>query len=157
MTTLPMQEAVKDFLGQKRIAVVGVSRGGDLPANAIYKKLREQGYTVFAVNPNATTVEGDPSYPNLAAIPDGVDAVMAAATPAVTEQVMRDCAELGIKRVWIHQSLDGGSFSQAAFDYGQAQGLQIIPGACPMMYCEPVDFGHRCMRWFLGVTGKLPQ
>jgi hypothetical protein len=152
-----MQEAVTDFLAQKRIAVIGVSRSDDLPANAIYKKLREQGYTVFAVNPNATTVEGDPCYPNLAAIPDGADAVMAASTPAVTEQVMRDCVELGITRIWIHQSIDGGSFSQEAFDYGQAQGLQIIPGACPMMYCEPVDFAHRCLRWFLGVTGKLPK
>lgn len=156
MATLPMQEAVKDFLAQKRIAVVGVSRSGDLPANLIYKKLRSQGYTVFAVNPNASEVEGDPSYPNLAAIPDGVDAVMAASTPAVTEQVMHDCVELGIKRVWIHRSIDDGSFSEAALAYGQSHGLQVIPGACPMMYCEPVDFGHRCMRWFLGLAGRLP-
>ncbi|NJN98711.1 MAG: CoA-binding protein [Anaerolineales bacterium] len=79
MSTL--KEAAQEFLSQKRIAVAGVSRQGDAAANAIFKKLRQTGHEVFPVNPNAAEVEGEHCYPNLAAIPDGVDGVVLAAPP----------------------------------------------------------------------------
>lgn len=149
--------AVEDFLAQKRIAVAGVSRSKSEAANAVYRKLRGAGYQVFAVNPNAKEVEGDACYPDLGSVPGGVDGVVIATHPAVSEQVARECAELGISRVWMHRSFGQGSVSDEAVRVCRENGIAVIPGGCPLMFCEPVDFGHRCMRWFLGVRGRLPQ
>ena len=155
MSTL--NETVSDFLAQKRIAVVGVSRGEGAAANAIYKKLREAGYQVFPVNPNAKEIEGDPCYANVSSIPEGVDGVVIATQPKVTDQIVRECAEAGISRVWMHRSFGGGSVSPDAVDYCRANNITVIPGGCPMMFCEPVDTGHKCIRWILNLTGGLPK
>ncbi len=152
-----LKEAVDDFLAQKRIAVVGVSRSGREAANTVYRKLRGAGYQVFAVNPNADEVEGDTCFPNLTSIPGGVEAVVIATAPEVTESVVRDCAEQGISRVWMHRSFGTGSVSRAAVDFCRVNDITVIPGGCPMMFCAPVDFGHRCMRWILSLTGGLPK
>ncbi len=151
-----LQERADEFLSQKHIAVAGVSRRSDQPANAIYRKLRGAGREVFAVNPKTSTAEGDACYPDLVSIPTGVDAVVVATPPAASEQVVRECAELGISRVWIHRSFGQGSVSDAAVDACREHGIAVIPGGCPMMFCQPVDVAHKCMRWLLGVTGKLP-
>lgn len=153
-----LEAKVKDFLAQKRIAVAGVSRSGASAANAIYKKLKSEGYQVFPVNPNTDTFEGDVCYRDLASIPGGVDGVVMVTRPEVSEELMRQCKAAGIRRAWMHRSFDkaGSSVSQAAVDFGEANGITVIAGACPMMYCTP-DFGHRCMRWILGMSGGLPK
>jgi len=152
-----MKEAVDDFLAQQRIAVTGVSRSGSQPANSIFNKLRDAGIQVFPTNPLTDEVEGVPCYPNLKAIPGGVDAVMIATPPAAADGIVRECAELGIKRVWMHQSIDGGSYSASAEAFCKENGITVIPAGCPMMYCDPVDFGHKCMRWIFNLTGRLPK
>lgn len=152
----PLQEAVQEFLAQNRIAVAGVSRQPGQPANLIYRKLRDSGYRVFAVNPEARELEGDACFPNLAAVPEGVDGVVISTAPAVAEAVVRECAEIGIRRVWMHRSFGQGSVSEAAVALCREKGITVIPGGCPMMFAEPVDWAHKCMRWFLGVTGGLP-
>ena len=154
-----MQEATTNFLAHKRIAVVGVSRSPNGAANLIYRKLRASGHTVFAVNPNATTVEGDVSYPNLKAIGQQPDGVVIVTKPAATDQVVRECAELGIKNVWMHNGLHalGSSVSPQAVAFCREHGMTAIPGGCPMMYCQDADLGHRVMRWFQDITGNLPR
>lgn len=152
-----LQEAIDDFLSQRRIAVAGVSRGGDAPANLIYRKLKGAGYEVFAVNPKTDEVEGDRCYPALADIAGGVDAVVVATHPDIAPDLVRQCAELGIERVWMHRSFGQGSLSEEAVALCREHGLRVIAGACPMMYVQPVDVAHRCMRWVLGVTGGLPK
>lgn len=152
-----LEETVGDFLAQKRIAVAGVSRSGREAANLIYRKLRSRGYLVFAINPNSEEVEGDICYPDLKSIPGGVDGIVIATHPKVTDQIVRECAELGISRMWIHRSFGNGSVSEAAVDFCRENNLTVIPGGCPMMYCEPVDIGHKCMRWVLNLTGGLPK
>ncbi|MCB9076195.1 MAG: CoA-binding protein [Anaerolineaceae bacterium] len=152
-----MKETVSDFLAQERIAVVGVSRSEGAAANAIYKKLRETGYQVFPVNPNAQEIEGDPCYANVRSIPEGVDGVIIATQPQVTDQIVRECAAAGISRVWMHRSFGGGSVSPEAVDYCRTHNITVIPGGCPMMFCEPVDMGHKCIRWILNLTGGLPK
>jgi predicted CoA-binding protein len=154
MTSL--RNAVTEFLAQKRIAVAGVSRDSDIPANAIYKKLREKGYEVYAVNPRALEVEGDPCFPDLKSVPAELQGVVVATPPEAAESVVEECAELGISRVWMHRSFGAGSVSAAAEGLCRDAGIAVIPGACPMMFLEPVDVGHRCFRWFLRVSGKLP-
>lgn len=152
-----LEEAVRDFLDQRRIAVAGVSRSGSEAANAVYRKLRVAGYEVFAVNPAAEEVEGDVCYPNLAAIPAEVDAVVIATHPNVTGDVVRECVDLGISRIWMHRSFGRGSVSEDAVAFARSHGITVIPGGCPMMHVDPVDVGHKCMRWVLRMTRKLPR
>lgn len=152
---MALKTMASDFLAQKRIAVAGVSRSEQDAANAIYQKLRTAGYEVFPINPNADMVEGDKCYPNLKSIPGGVDGVVIVTRPEVTEQIVRECAEVGVARVWMHRSM-GNSVSDEAVQFCREHNVEVIPGACPMMFCEPVDFGHKCLRWFFGVTGRLP-
>jgi predicted CoA-binding protein len=112
---------------------------------------------VFPVNPKAETFDGDPCYPTVKAIPGGVDGAVVVVKPEVSTQVVKECAEAGIKRVWMHRSLvGGGSVSQEAVDFGREKHMQIIAGGCPMMFCEPVDFGHKCMKWLGRWAGKVP-
>jgi len=157
--TSTLEERVQDFLAQRRIAVSGVSGKRELTGNVIYRKLKGAGYQVFAVNPESPRFDGDPCYPDLASIPGGVDGVVIVNRPEVTERIVRQCVATGVPRVWMHQSLmkAGTSVSPAAADFCREHGISVIAGACPMMYVEGRDFGHRCMRWLLGLTGGLPR
>lgn len=149
-------DAVQDFLAQERIAVVGVSRDPGGAGNFVFRRLQQAGRTVYPVNPHAQTLEGVPCYPAVGAIPGGVDAALVFTPPAASAAVVTECADAGIKRVWLHRSVGAGSVSSAALDVARARGLTLIPGGCPAMHLPPVDLPHKCMRWFLGVTKKLP-
>jgi predicted CoA-binding protein len=149
-------DAAAAFLTNERVAVTGVSRTpANHGSNTVYKRLRERGYQVFAVNPNATQVEGDPSYPNLKSIPGGVQAVVIATRPEFAEDTMRECAELGIKQVWMHRGPGTGSVSSAATSLGRQQGITVIDGGCPLMFGRTADFGHKVMRFIY--AGKVPK
>jgi uncharacterized protein len=154
-----LDERVRDFLAQPRIAVTGISANRELTGNIIYRKLKAAGYQVFAVHPSTPTFDGDPCYRDLSAIPGGVDGVVIVNRPELTNAIVRQCAEAGVPRVWMHQSLAraGTSVSPEAVGFCQAQGISVIAGACPMMYIRGADFGHRCMRWMLRLTGGLPN
>ncbi len=154
----PIKEAATEFLANKRIAVTGVSRHPqDHGSNNVYKRLRERGYEVFAVNPNADRVEGEKSYPDLKSIPGGVGAVVIGTRPELAEATMRECAALGIKHVWMHRGPGAGSVSAKATEYGREEGISVIPGGCPLMF-EPVsDGGHRAMRFVFTLTGAIPK
>ena len=157
--TTTLDRKVHDFLAQKRIAVAGVSRDNTHhpAANLIYRRLKGSGHDVFPVNPHMETFDGDLCYPNLQSIPGGVDGVVIITRPEVTEQIVHDCNDAGVRRVWMHQSIGkGSSVSPAAVEYCRAHEINVIAGACPMMYGGHVDFGHACMRWILKLTGGLP-
>jgi uncharacterized protein len=151
-----IQEAASDFLAHKRIAVTGVSRkAGDHGSNTVFKRLRERGYQVFAVNPNADEVEGARSYHDLRSIPGGVEAVVIATAPDKAEGTMRECAELGIKHVWMHRLYGQGSVSADAASYGREHGITVIDGGCPLMFGAAADFGHKVMR--VVFSGSIPK
>ncbi len=159
MTSTTFEQKVHDFLAQKRVAVAGVSRkeGHHPAANLIYHRLKATGHDVFPVNPHLQTFEGDRCYPDLRSIPGGVDGVVIVTRPDVTERIVRDCDEAGIRRVWMHQSVrKTSSVSRDAVEYCRQHDISVIAGACPMMFGDGVDFGHTCMRWVLRLTGGLP-
>ena len=144
---LTMKEAASQFLANRRIAVTGVSRSPkDHGANTVFKRLRDRGYEVFAVNPNAGEVEGAHSYHDLKSIPGGVDAVVIATAPDNADGTMRECDELGIKHVWMHRGPGAGSVSASAAAYGREHGITVIDGGCPCMFGPTADFGHKVMR-----------
>ena len=153
-----IKEAATEFLANKRVAVTGVSRHpGNHGSNVVYKRLRQRGYEVFAVNPNADEVEGDRSYHDLGAIPGGVDAVVIATRPEHADETMRECAALGIKHVWMHRGPGGGSVSETAAEYGRKEGITVIDGGCPCMFGPTADLGHKAMRFVFGLKGNVPR
>jgi predicted CoA-binding protein len=152
-----LREAAEEFLAQRRIAVAGVSRDEKQTANAIYRRLRDAGYEVVPVNPNAEEVEGDRCYPSLGAIPERPDGVLVVTHPDAAPEIARQCAEVGVPRLWMHRSFGQGSASEEATQICLDAGMAVLDGACPMMFLDPVDPAHRCFRWFFGVTGKLPD
>lgn len=152
-----LRAAAEEFLAQRRIAVAGVSREQGQAANAIYRRLREAGYDVAAVNPQADEVEGDRCYPSIGALPETPDGVLIATHPSVAPAVARECVEAGVPRVWMHRSFGTGSASDEATAICREAGIAVLDGGCPMMYLEPVDIAHRCIRWILGATGQLPD
>jgi len=153
-----IKNAASEFLTNKRVAVTGVSRNPrDHGSNVVYRRLRERGYEVFAVNPNADEVEGDACYQDLKSIPGGVDAVVIATRPETAEATMRECAELGISHVWMHRAFGTGSVSKAAADYGRRHAIKVIDGGCPLMFAPTADTAHRAIRFVCSLAGNVPK
>ena len=151
-----VKEAAATFLANKRVAVTGVSRTPKTHgSNTVYRRLRERGYYVFAVNPNAQEVEGDRCYQDLKSIPGGVDAVVIGTRPEIADDTMRECAALGIKHVWMHWGGGASSVSAPATEYGRQHGITVIDGGCPLMFGPTADFGHKVMRVVL--AGRVPK
>jgi len=134
-----------------------VSRQPGQAANAIFRKLRDAGYETFAVNPNASEIDGVRCYPSVVSLPGPIDGVVIATPPKAALQIVRDCRDAGIGRVWFHRSFGEGSVSDDAVRQCRAAGIDCIVGGCPLMFCPPVDFGHRCMRSWLQWRGRVPR
>ncbi len=157
-----LDSLVQDFLAQKKIAVVGVSDKRDTGCNLNYKKFKDAGYQVFAVNPHITTYDGAPCYPDLKSIPEKPDAVFILASPNVTDEIVRQCVDLGIKYVWMHCMMGtkpglAASMTSVSLDavaLCRANGINVIPGSCPNQFLNP-DFGHGMMRGLWGLFGFM--
>jgi predicted CoA-binding protein len=149
-------DAASTFLANRRVAVTGVSRHPENHgSNAVYRRLRDRGYEVFAVNPNASEVEGDRSYPDLQSIPGGIQAVVIATRPELAIDTIRECIDLGIEQVWMHRGSGVGSVSASAAEYGRRHGITVIDGGCPLMFAPTADIGHRLLR--LVYAGNVPK
>ena len=155
MTTL--RQAADEFLAQHRIAVAGVSRDEKQPANLIYRRLRDTGHDVYAVNPNAEEVEGDACYATVGDVPVPLDGIVVVTTPEIAERVVADAHDAGVPRVWLHRGIGEGSSSETAVDFCTEHGMAVIPGGCPNMFGATSDPGHRCMRVLLQLSGKVPR
>ncbi|MFN2196683.1 MAG: CoA-binding protein [Anaerolineales bacterium] len=153
---------VQDFLAQKKIAVVGVSDQRETGCNQAYRKLKEAGYEVSAVNPRLSSFEGDPCYPDLQSIPTKPEAVFILTNPNVTEEIVQQCVDLGVKRVWMHclmgvkpgLAANMTSVSPQAVELCRENDITVIPGSCPNQFLKP-DFGHTLMRKMFRTVGFL--
>lgn len=153
---------VQDFLAQKVIAVVGVSDQRETGANRNYKIFKQHGYRVYPVNPRISAFDAVPCYPDLESIPEKPDAVFMLTSPRVTEQIVRQCVDLGVKHVWMHclmgtkPGLAAGSTSAspAAVEICKKHGIAVIPGSCPAQFLG-ADFGHGIMRRLWDMLGYL--
>ncbi len=155
-----IEPLIENFLSQKKIAVVGVSDQRETGCNLAYRKFKDNGYIVSAVNPRLTEFEGGPCYPDLKSIPEKPDAVFILTNPKITEQIVQQCVDLGIKHVWMHcmlgtkPGLAAGmtSVSQDAVQMCRDNGIAVIPGSCPNQFLK-ADFGHAAMRWMFRTFG----
>jgi hypothetical protein len=146
------KKIVEDFLAQKKIAVVGVSRTKTKFGNTIYKELKQKNYDVYAVNPYITTFDDDPCYVDLQSIPEKMDAVIICIPSSQSEAIVKQAKEAGIKKVWLQQ----GSQSEAAVKFCEENGIDCVSNECVLMFAQPSAFIHRAHRWIWGVLGKLP-
>ena len=157
-----IDDLVQDFLAQKEIAVVGVSNQRETGANKNYKTFKQHGYRVYAVNPRISSFDGSPCYPDLKSLPEKLEAVFMLTSPRVTEQVVQQCVDLGVKHVWMHcmmgtkPGLSAGStsVSSSAVEVCRKNGIAVIPGSCPAQFLN-ADFGHGMMRMLWGWFGYL--
>ena len=152
----PAPPAVAAFLEGRRIVVAGVSRSGNAPANAIFRRLRETGYEAIPVNPNTRAIEGVACYPDIRSVPEAIHGVMVVTHPDVSADIARAALERGVRHIWFHRSFGAGSVSPDAIAACKAGGVQPIVGGCPLMYCGPVDPGHRFFRWWLRLQHRVP-
>jgi hypothetical protein len=146
-----MDQVVKDFVAGKRLAFVGASRNGKKFGNMAYKELKQRGYEVYLIHPQASEIEGEPCYPSLMSLEAKVDGVVVSVSPSQGMQVLQDASQAGVKNVWIQQQGD----SPELLELGNSLGLNVIHGKCILMYAEPVRSFHSFHRFFVRLTGKL--
>lgn len=136
-----------EFLAHRRLAVVGASDEKDNFGRTIYTELRSRGYEPVAVNPHAGMVGDDACYPDLAAVPGELDGAIVMVAAEKAADVVRDCIDRGIPRVWLFKGVGGhGAVSDEAVELCREHGIDVIPGACPLMFLEPVAAVHRIHR-----------
>jgi predicted CoA-binding protein len=143
---------VEDFISQKALAIVGVSRGGQKFGNMAYRELKAKGYQLYPIHPSAETLEGDRAYADFKSLPEKVGGVLVIVPPGQTEKVVREAAETGILRVWMQQ----GSESKAAIQFCKENGIAEVYGECILMFAGK-SFFHKPHRWVWGLLGKLPK
>ena len=153
---MDIDTATKAFLALERIAVVGVSRTGQSPANHIAKRLRETGHQVFAVNPSGEVIDGEATYPSLKALPTPVQGAVVVTTPEQARLVAVDAAASGVEWLWFHQGFGPVSYDDEALRIAHDAGLKVLHVGCPMMYCCPDGF-HRCAEAVFRFVGRIPK
>ncbi len=147
------RQDIQDFIAQKTLAIVGMSRAPQSFSASASKELKAKGYRVFPVNPNTTEIRGEPCYPSVAALPEKVGGVLLVTPPAATEKAAREAAEAGVTRIWIQQ----GAESKQAIAFCEQQNLTAVSGHCILMFAEPVGAFHRVHRWVKSLFGGLPK
>jgi len=148
---------VQDFLAQKRLAIVGVSRQPKDFSRMLYREFIKNGYEVVAVNPQAAEVEGQPCFPNLQAVQPPVDTVLLMTSPTVTEETVHDCAQLGVRRVWMYRAGGAGAVSDRAVEFCRSNGIAVVPGECPMMFLKQSPWFHQIHAWIKKIGGSYPR
>jgi uncharacterized protein len=148
-------QTVAEFLAGKAIALVGVSRNPRKGVGCfLLGKFRDAGYTVYPVNPSAQEIQGIKCYPGLKAIPEVIDGVFIVTNPKDSLGVVKECAELGVKKVWFHRTFGQGSYSKEAEEFCRQAGISAITVGCPAMYLN-ADIAHRCFKFILSISGKM--
>jgi predicted CoA-binding protein len=145
--------AVDDFIVQRKLAVVGVSRDEKKFGSIVYQELKNKDCWVFPVNTNTERIGDDPCYPDLLSLPEPVEGVVVVMPQAAIDKIIQDVVAAGIPRVWLQK----GAESEAAIRYAEEQGISVVHGECILMFAEPTAFGHRMHRWIWKILGNLPK
>lgn len=120
------KEMKEILLSAKTIASVGLSSNQEKESFWIASYLREQGYRIIPVNPTATEILGEKSYPDLSSVPEKVDVVQVFRRPEDVPPVVDEAIQIGAKVVWMQEGISHEESAQKA----RAAGLQVIMDAC---------------------------
>jgi predicted CoA-binding protein len=149
-------QMIQDFLGQKRIAMVGISRQPQDFSLTLFRELRKRGYDAVPVNPQAKQIDGQPCFARLQDVHPSVDCALLMTSPSASDAVVRDCAEAGVKRVWMYRAGGAGAVSPEAVKYCEGHGIAVIPGECPFMFLPEGSWFHRVHGVLRKITGRYP-
>lgn len=146
----------EEFLAGHRIAVIGASDDRANFGRTVVRELRSHGYDAVAVNPTASTVDGEPCYPELGAVPGDVDGAIVMVNRSRSAGVVQECIDRGIRHVWLFKGLGGpGAVSDEAVERSREHGVALVAGACPLMFLEPLAWPHRLHRFVRRHNGSL--
>lgn len=152
-----MKTTIEHFIQDKKVALVGASQNKRKWGNMLFRELKKKGYTVHPVNPNATEIEGTKCYPTIGALPPEIRNAIIVLPPEITEQIVKECIQSGIKRVWIHKGAGGkGAPSKTAIEFCQANGIEVVYDLCPLMFFPPVGM-HKVHLWLKRLVGRMPE
>jgi predicted CoA-binding protein len=154
---IPALETIEDFLAQKRIAMIGVSRNPKDFSAVLFEELRKRGYDMVPVNPNATEVLGQISFARVQEIQSPVDAALLMTTAEVTDTVVSDCVDAGIRRIWMYRASGKGAVSEKAVAFCRERGIQVVPGQCPFMFLPGSGGIHKLHGFVRKITGRYPK
>jgi len=147
---------VRDFPAQRRIALVGLSRNPKDFSRVVFREMSQRGYDIVPVNPAAAELENRRCFVHLQEITSPIDGVLIMTAPQETERVVRDCAQAGVQRVWMHRGGGQGAVSPEAADFCRQNGIRLVEGYCPLMFLAGTPFFHRVHGFFMKVLGGYP-
>jgi len=148
---LTTKAVIGEFLDQKILAIVGMSRSEKKFSSMLYKNLKVKGYRLFAVNPNTANNHGEACFDSILSLPEKVDGVVIVTPPNQTEKVVREAISAGIKYIWIQQ----GAESQEAIDFCEKKGINVIHNQCVLMFAEPSGFPHKLHQFTNSGKGRF--
>ena len=149
-------DIIQDFLAQKRIAIVGVSRDPKDFSASLFQEFVKRGYDVVPVNPNAPEVLGKRSFSRVQQIQPPVDAVLLMTSHEVSEAVVADCSQAGVQRIWMYRATAAGAVSPKAVDFCREHGIRVVPGECPFMFLPGNGF-HAIHGFIRRIVGSYPK
>lgn len=154
---IPSLEIIEDFLAQKRIAMIGISRDPKDFSASLFQELERRGYDIVPVNPKVSEVMGRPCFARVQEVQPPVDGALLMTKPDVTDAVISDCAAAGIRRVWMYRAGGTGAVSEKALAFCREHSIQVVPGQCPFMFLPGTGGVHKFHGWFRKIFGKYPK
>ena len=154
MTT---RKTIDDFLGAKRLAVVGVSRNPKDFTRSLFRELRSRGYDVVPVHPDATEMDGVPAVARVSEVSPPADGALLLTRPQVTGEVVRQCQEAGIRRIWMYRAVGAGAVSLQAVEFCEKNGMSVVAGECPFMFLPGSGFPHNTHAFCKKLVGRYPK
>ena len=150
-------ETILEFLAQKRIAMIGVSREPRSFSVTLFQELLRCGYDLVPVNPHTPNVLGHPCFARVQDVCPPVQAALLITSPEVTETVVEDCVRAGIRLVWMHRGVGAGAVSPTAISFCRERGMEVIAGECPFMFLSTSGGVHRIHGFLRKITGRYPK
>ena len=146
---------IEDFLAQRRLGFVGVSHDPKEFSAVVYRELKNHGYELSPVNPHAESIDGDRCVSSVAELPDEIDGVIVMVPADSSAAVVEQCIARKIPRVWLHRGAGPSSVSDEAVALCRDHGIEVVDGACPMMFMDDASWFHRVHHWGLEITNRL--
>ncbi|HUS87003.1 MAG TPA: CoA-binding protein [Bacteroidales bacterium] len=152
-----MKDIINSFINDNELALAGVSAKREKWGNALFRALTKKGYTVYPINPKLDEVEGVKCYRSVSELPDSIENLILATPPEATEQIVKDCKDTAIKRIWMHRGGGGtGAQTDNAIEFVKDNNMQVVYGLCPMMFYPPVGI-HKLHYWMKKLSKKMPS
>ena len=148
---------INDFLAQHRLAIVGISTKPSHIGNVLFKELTSRGYDVVPISTTAADIDGTPCYHDLASVPAPVDGAILCVSPDTAAAVVDEVADAGVSRVWLFQGYGKGAATPESVAAAKARNMQVVEGACPLMFVEPVGWFHKLHRGMRHLNHSLPR